>query len=102
MSVIHFNNETFASQVKQGSGTALVDFWAPWCGPCQMMGPIVDQFTAEHSDILVGKVDTDQCPQLAQEYGVMTIPTLIVFKDGKEVARKIGVQPKAALAELVK
>ena len=82
--------------------TALVDFYADWCGPCRMVSPIVDEIAEERRDITVGKVKVDDENALAMKYGVMSIPTLIVFKNGKEKARIVGVRPKPAiLAELV-
>lgn len=75
-------------------GTALVDFYADWCGPCKMVSPIVDEIANERSDITVGKVNVDENNALAVKYGVVSIPTLIVFKDGKEHARIIGYRPK--------
>ena len=100
MSVQKLNQNNFQNAI--ASGTALVDFYADWCGPCRMVSPIVDEIAAERSDITVGKVNVDDENSLAMKYGVMSIPTLIVFKDGKEKARIVGARPKAAiLAELV-
>ena len=100
MSVQKLNQNNFDNTV--ANGTALVDFYADWCGPCRMVSPIVDEIAEERSDITVGKVNVDDENALAMRYGVMSIPTLIVFKDGKERARIIGARPKAAiLAELV-
>ena len=100
MSVIHFNNETFASQVKQGSGTALVDFWAPWCGPCQMMGPVLEQLSAEYEGkAKIVKVDIDESMDLAQKYRIMSVPNMIIFKDGAPVDAVIGAVPANHLKE---
>lgn len=80
----------------------LVDFWAPWCGPCRMLAPIVEEVSQEHADTLaVGKVDVDKCPELASQFGVMNIPTLILFKDGKVIDTMSGYRPKAALEDLI-
>ncbi|MBR2334705.1 MAG: thioredoxin [Clostridia bacterium] len=100
MSVQKLNQNNFNNAI--ASGTALVDFYADWCGPCRMVSPIVDEIAEERSDITVGKVNVDDENALAMKYGVMSIPTLVVFKDGKEAARIVGARPKVAiLAELV-
>ena len=99
MSVQKLNQNNFQNAI--ASGTALVDFYADWCGPCRMVSPIVDEIAEERADITVGKVNVDDENALAMNYGVMSIPTLIVFKEGKEAARIVGARPKAAiLAEL--
>ena len=99
MSVQKLNQNNFQNAI--ANGTALVDFYADWCGPCRMVSPIVDEIAEERSDITVGKVNVDDENGLAMKYGVMSIPTLIVFQDGKEKARIVGARPKAAiLAEL--
>ena len=99
MSVQKLNQNNFQNAI--ASGTALVDFYADWCGPCRMVSPIVDEIAKERADITVGKVNVDDENALAMNYGVMSIPTLIVFKEGKEAARIVGARPKAAiLAEL--
>ena len=91
------NNENFATEVLNNSKTVLVDFYADWCGPCKMVGPIVDEIAKEKTDICVGKVNVDDNHTLAEEYNVVNIPTLIVFKDGKETARLVGFQPKQVI-----
>ena len=102
MSVNHFSNDTFQSEVLQGSGPILVDFWAPWCGPCKMLGPVIDGLADELSGkAVVGKVNIDDEPDLAAKYGVVTIPTIILFKDGQEVNRLVGVQSKLTLTQMV-
>ena len=100
MSVQKLNQNNFNNAI--ANGTTLVDFYADWCGPCRMVSPIVDEIAEEKSDITVGKVNVDDENALAMKYGVMSIPTLIVFQDGKEKARIVGARPKAAiLAQLV-
>ena len=100
MSVQKLNQNNFNNAIS--NGTALVDFYADWCGPCRMVSPIVDKIAEERRDITVGKVKVDDENALAMKYGVMSIPTLIVFKDGQEKTRIVGARPKAAiLAELV-
>ena len=98
MSAIHFSEEEFNSAI--AAGPAIVDFWATWCGPCKMLAPTVDQLADElEGRIPVGKVDVDECRELAVKYGVMSIPTVIYFKDGEEVKRFVGVQTKDKLLE---
>ena len=100
MSVQKLNQNNFNNAI--ANGTALVDFYADWCGPCRMVSPIVDEIAEEGSEITVGKVNVDDENALAMKYGVMSIPTLIVFKDGQEKTRIVGARPKdAILAELV-
>ena len=100
MSVQKLNQNNFNNAI--ANGTAFVDFYADWCGPCRMVSPIVDEIAEERSDITVGKVNVDDENALAMKYGVMSIPTLIVFKDGQEKTRIVGARSKAAiLAELV-
>ena len=100
MSVQKLNQNNFNNAI--ANGMTLVDFYADWCGPCRIVSPIVDEIAEERNDVTVGKVNVDDENALAMKYGVMSIPTLIVFKDGKEAARIVGARPKAAiLAELV-
>ncbi len=100
MSVQKLNENNFHNAI--ANGTALVDFYADWCGPCRMVSPIVDEIAHERNDITVCKVNVDDENSLAMKYGVMSIPTLLVFKDGKEAARIVGARPKAdILAKLI-
>ena len=100
MSVQKLNQNNFNNAI--ANGTALVDFYADWCGPCRMVSPVVDEIAEERNDITVGKVNVDDENALAMKYGVMSIPTLIVFQDGQEKTRIVGARPKdAILAELV-
>ena len=95
MSVINLNRETFQAEVLQSHQTVLLDFWAPWCGPCRMVGPILEEIAAERPDIKVCKVNVDEQPELASQFGVMSIPTLLVIKGGQIANRSIGARPKA-------
>lgn len=101
MSVVTITKENFASEVLQSSKPVLLDFWATWCGPCRMLSPIVDQVAEERPDIKVGKVNVDEQPELAGQFGVMSIPTLLVFKDGKLVNQSVGSRPKAGVLALL-
>ncbi len=103
MSVITITKDNFEKEVLQSTVPVLVDFWASWCGPCRMVSPIVDRI-AEESDgsYAVGKINVDEQPELAVQFGVMSIPTLIVFKNGEATHKKIGVQTKDALLAMLK
>lgn len=98
-----FTKDNFDSDVLSGAGATMVDFWAAWCGPCRMLGPVIEEISGEnHPGLTVGKVNVDEQPDLASRYGVMSIPTVILFKDGKEVGRSVGVKSKADLLAMVK
>ncbi|MBQ4273985.1 MAG: thioredoxin [Clostridia bacterium] len=101
MAVINITLENFEAEVIKSEKTVLVDFWAPWCGPCRMLSPVVDEIGEERTDIKVGKVNVDEQEELAMRFGIMSIPTLIVFKNGEPVKKTMGVQPKAAIIEMV-
>ena len=95
MSIIHLTNEAFDKAVS--NGISMVDFWASWCGPCKMLSPVIEDLAGKYEGkALVGKVNVDEEQELAMRYGVMSIPTVIFFKDGKEIDRKVGVMPEAA------
>ena len=100
MAVIHINKDNF-EQIKNGDATVLIDFYADWCGPCRMVAPIVEELAKDNPDVVIGKVNVDDDPELAQIYGVMSIPTLIVLKGGQEVARSTGARPKAQLQAML-
>lgn len=93
------NTEEFKNEIKEG--IVFVDFFANWCGPCKMLSPVVEQLSEEIKDVKFLKVDVDLANEIAVEYGVMSIPTLIMFKDGKEVAKQIGLMPKDALIDFI-
>ena len=88
-------------QIIAGEKPVLVDFWAPWCGPCRMVVPIVEEIAEERPDIKVGKINVDEQPELAQQFRVMSIPTLVVMKDGKVVAQAMGARPKQAILAML-
>lgn len=102
MSVIDVKTADFETEVLKSDKTVLVDFWAVWCGPCRMLSPVVDQVAEENPNIKVCKVNVDEEQQLAVKYGVMSIPTLLVFKGGELVEKSIGVIPKEEILNLIK
>ena len=101
MEPVEITNENFEAEVLKCDKPVLADFWAPWCGPCKMLSPVVDQIASETEDIKVVKVNVDDNEELAMKYKTMSIPTLIVFKDGEEVNRSVGVIPKAQILDLI-
>lgn len=101
MAALKITKENFQTEVLEAKGTVLVDFWASWCGPCKMIGPVIDQIADERTDIKVGKINVDEEQELAVQFKVMSIPTLIVFKDGKVVNQSLGAKPKAAILAML-
>jgi len=97
MSAIDINKHNFQNEVMNSDKPVLLDFWAPWCGPSRMVAPIVEEIARERIDIKVGKVNVDEQPELASRFGVMSIPTLVVMKDGKIVNQAMGARPKNAI-----
>ena len=101
MAIVNATDQNFSAETSQG--LVLVDFWATWCGPCKMIAPVLEELDSEMSDtVKIAKVDVDENPETAGNFGVMSIPTLILLKDGVIVDKAVGFQPKEALAELVK
>ena len=101
MSYINVTKENFVELVENSPKTVLLDFWAPWCGPCRMVAPIVEEIAEERSDMVLGKINVDEEMELAMKFGIASIPTLIVMKDGKQTAKLIGYRPKADIEKLL-
>ena len=101
MAVIEITKDNFEAEVLKSDRTVLLDFWAAWCGPCRMLSPVVDEIGEENAQIKVGKVNVDEQMELASSFGIMSIPTLIVFKGGKPVKTSVGVQPKSAILSML-
>ena len=101
MSVININNNNFQGEVMHSEKLVLLDFWASWCGPCRMVSPIVDEIAAERSDIKVCKINVDEQPELAARFGVMSIPTLVVMRNGKVINQAVGARPKAQILAML-
>lgn len=101
MSVLHITKENFNAEVVNSDRPVLLDFWATWCGPCRMVGPLVEEIAAEHPEIKVGKINVDEQPELAAQFQIMSIPTLMVVKNGKITQRVVGARPKAQILTLV-
>ncbi len=101
MSYINITKDNFAEMAEQSPKTVLLDFWAPWCGPCRMVAPIVEEIAAERSDIILGKINVDEEMELAVRFGIVSIPTLLVMKNGQVAAKAIGYRPKADIEKLL-
>lgn len=101
MSIINISTSNFQDEVLRSDRPVLLDFWAPWCGPCRMVGPILEEIARERADVKVGKVNVDEQPELASQFSVMSIPTLVVMKDGKVVNQTVGARPKGQILALL-
>jgi len=101
MAIVEINNANFTSEVLESDKKVLVDFWAPWCGPCRMVSPIVDEIANESDKVKVAKINIDEQPQLASQYGVMSIPTLMVFNNGEVVDKAVGARNKAFILQML-
>lgn len=101
MSVIHVDKQNFEQEVLKSDKPVLVDFWASWCGPCRMVGPILDEIAEEREDFKICKINVDEQQELAAQYQIMSIPTLMVFKEGKIVSQSAGAKPKAQIVSMV-
>lgn len=101
MSTVNIDRNNFSQEVMESDRPVLLDFWAPWCGPCRMVGPVVDEIAQERADIKVGKVNVDEQPELAGRFGVMAIPTLVAMRDGKVVDQAAGARPKAQILAML-
>ena len=101
MSAIKINKNNFNEEVLRSDKPVLLDFWASWCGPCRMVAPILDEIAEEREDIKVCKINIDEEPELASEYQIMSIPSLMVVRDGKIVSRSVGAKPKAQILDLL-
>ena len=101
MAVLHITKDNFQEQVLRSEKPVLLDFWAAWCGPCRMVGPIVDEIAEERSDIKVCKINVDEQPELAARFGVMSIPTLVVMNNGRIVNQAVGARPKAQILAML-
>ena len=97
MSVMNITAQNFQNEVINSEKPVLLDFWAPWCGPCRMVGPVVEEIAGERSDIKVGKINVDEEPELANKFNILSIPTLVVLKEGRIVNQAVGVRPKSAI-----
>lgn len=101
MSAMHITKNNFQEEVIRSDKPVLLDFWASWCGPCQMVGPILEEIAKEHSDIKAGKINVDEERELAEQFQVMSIPTLMVVKDGRVVNQAVGARPKSQILDLL-
>ena len=101
MSAMNIDKYNFENEVMNSDKPVLLGFWASWCGPCRMVSPVIDEIAGERSDIKVGKINVDEQPELARQFGVMSIPTLIVMKNGQIVSKAAGARPKNAILALL-
>ena len=101
MSIIHITKDNYEAVVNQNERCVLIDFWAPWCGPCQMLGPILEEIAAEREDVIVAKINVDEEMDLARSFRIVSIPTVILMKNGEKVTTSLGYKPKADLLKLL-
>ena len=101
MSAININKNNFQNEIMDSEKTVLLDFWAPWCAPCRMVVPVIEEIAGELPDIKVGKINVDEQPELASKFSIMSIPTLVVMKNGKIVQQVSGARPKKAILEML-
>ena len=101
MASIAITKENYEELVLNSDKTVMLDFWAPWCGPCRMVAPILEEIAAERSDVVIGKINVDEEPELAMNFRVVSIPTLVVMKGGKEAGKSVGYRPKAEIVKLL-
>ena len=101
MSAININKNNFQNEIMDSEKTVLLDFWAPWCAPCRMVVPVIEEIAGERPDIKVGKINVDEQPELASKFSIMSIPTLVVMKNGKIVQLVSGARPKKAILEML-
>lgn len=101
MSVMNINKENFQNEVLNAGQPVLLDFWASWCGPCRMVAPVVEAIAEERPDVKVGKINVDEQPELASQFGIMSIPTLVVMKDGQIVQQAVGARPKSQILAML-
>ena len=101
MSAININKNNFQNEIMDSEKTVLLDFWAPWCAPCRMVVPVIEEIADERPDIKVGKINVDEQPELASKLSIMSIPTLVVMKNGKIVQQVSGARPKKAILEML-
>ena len=102
MSIIHITAENYEAQVQNAKGKVLLDFWAPWCGPCRMIAPFLEEIAEEDESVTIGKVNVDEEMALAAKFGIVSIPTLIVMENGQSVQTAVGYRPKADILKLLK
>ena len=101
MSAININKNNFQNEIMDSEKTVLLDFWAPWCAPCRMVVPVIEEIAGERPDIRVGKINVDEQPELTSKFGIMSIPTLVVMKNGTIVQQVSGARPKKAILEML-
>ena len=101
MASINIHMDNFESEVLHSDRKVLLDFWAPWCGPCRMVGPILEEIAVERADVKIGKINVDEQPELAAEFNVMSIPMLVVIDNGRIVSRSVGAKPKSAILAML-